>query len=216
VAELRNNVYRHVFVARDGINFDRPTNCDRSAAFLRTCKTVHQEGCSVLYSENQFKFVRNKSPRNPFWSNQTNEVGYLDMRHFLSMIGPISLTYLRSIHIVFDDAPKAYAHLYEDPRFVHDPNLLASLKIIAKHCFLNKIQLAFLGRRNVTTFDVRFLEHMCAIQADVIEFNANGQYWHGDKYEARVRDLLKSEMVRLEPLYDKPEKRVKKKGRNSA
>jgi hypothetical protein len=203
-----------VFVTKEPIDFGDP-KCDRSAAFLRTCKMVHQEGSSVLYSENQFKFVRNKNSRNPFWTSKVNEIGYIDMRHFLAMIGPLNLTYLRKIHIVFDDASKSHAHLYEDPRFVHDANLLASLKVIAKSCFLKKICLTFLGRRNVSTFDVRFLEHLCAIQVDSMEFNPGNHYWHGDKYEVKVHDLLKSEMTRLEPLFERDEKpRPKKRGRN--
>jgi hypothetical protein len=204
-----------VFVAKGRVDFGDP-KCDRSAAFLRTCKAVHQEGSSVLYSENQFKFVRNKGSRNPFWSNKANEIGYVDMRHFLAMIGPLNLTYLRKLHIVFDDASKNYHHLYDDPRFVHDANLLASLKVIARSCFLKKISLTFLGRKNLTTFDVRFLEHLCAIKVDGMDFNPNNAYWHGDKYEVKVHDLLKSEMTRLEPLFDIEEEkpRPKKRTRN--
>jgi hypothetical protein len=177
---------------------------------------VHQEGSSVLYSENQFKFVRNKSSRNPFWTNKVNEIGYVDTRHFLAMIGPLNMTYLRKLHIVFDDASKSHAHLYEDPRFVHDVNLLASLKVIAKSCFLKSISLTFLGRRNLSTFDVRFLEHLCAIQVDSMDFNPHNAYWHGDKYEVKVRDLLRSEMTRLEPLFEREENsRNKKRIRNN-
>jgi hypothetical protein len=51
-----------------------------SAAFLRTCKQVHEEGRSVLYGFNTFYFGRNKEMRRPFWNSERKEIGYKDVR----------------------------------------------------------------------------------------------------------------------------------------
>lgn len=42
-AELRNQIYRHVFVAEDPLNFGSPSNFSRGAALLRTCRQAYEE-----------------------------------------------------------------------------------------------------------------------------------------------------------------------------
>src|ERR1700753_2547245 len=110
---------------KEPIDFPQPKNARRSAAFLRTCRLIHHEGCSILYSENRFTFRRTKISRVPFWASESKEVGYLDMRHFLHMIGPDNRAFLRRIHIVFEAALKPTSALYDEGRFIYDPNLLA-------------------------------------------------------------------------------------------
>ena len=56
--ELRNDIYRLAFVTKDTVDFGNPSNCQRSAAFLATCRQVHDEATSILYSENRFVFRR--------------------------------------------------------------------------------------------------------------------------------------------------------------
>jgi hypothetical protein len=206
-----------VFVSNNPIDFGNPpSNCKHSAAFLRTCQMVHVEGCSILYQENRFTFRRNKNARNPFWSNDNKEIGYLDMRHFLNMIGYIGRVNIRMIHIVFDDAtrPQAMELPNSDGRYTNDCNLLASLKLIARECSLEKLGLAFFGRRHLTTYDVRFLEHICAIEADEVVINPFNE-WAGDKIEYRCKDVLYSEMIRRDPIYFTEKNKQERKDRRS-
>jgi hypothetical protein len=192
-----------VFVTKQPIDFGSPTNCQRSSALLRTCKQVHEEGTSILYSENRFVFRRNRNSRAPFWINDSKEIGYLDMRHFLTMIGETGRGFLRRVHIILEDATKTQAaHLESDGRFTHDGNLLACFKVIARDCFLKTMALTFQGRRYLSTFDVRFLEALSTIEVDDVVFNP-GAAWTGDKFDARVRDILQKEMIRPELLYEK-------------
>lgn len=90
--EIRNQIYRLVFVTKENIDFGRPVNFSRSAALLRTCRQVYYEGRSILYSENKFAFSRNARSRAPYWTSQEKEIGYQDMRVFLSSIGPKNIS----------------------------------------------------------------------------------------------------------------------------
>ncbi|KAF2670982.1 hypothetical protein BT63DRAFT_205433 [Microthyrium microscopicum] len=210
-AELRNVIYRMVLVTKEPIDFGSPTNAQRSAALLRTNREIHGEACSILYSENRFVFRRNRHTRTPFWISESKEVGYLDMRHFLTMIGPIGRGYLRRVHVLLEDASKTHAlSLESEGRFTHDGSLLACFKILAKECFLKTLALTMCGRRNVSTFDVRFLENLCAVEVDDVVFNPDG-VWTGEKYEVRVKDILIKEMIRPEPLYEKDKEAKKEK-----
>ena len=90
--ELRNTIYRYLFTSKIK-NVKIPpvkgvSNLCKSAQFLRTCKLVHNEGCSVLYGENTFHLARHYSTRGPFWEPLPREIGYQDVLQFLKMIGP--------------------------------------------------------------------------------------------------------------------------------
>jgi hypothetical protein len=211
-AEIRNTIYRMVFVTHRVIDFGRPDNCDRSAAFLRTSKQICQEGASILYSENRFAFSRNKNPRNPFWSTNNVEIGYLDLRHFLWMIGPVNRSFLRKVHITCEDGSRNVAHTLpnEDTRFTVDVNLLASFKEIAKGCMLQKLCLSCTGRRKVNVNDIKFIEALCGIEVDELIFNPNG-YWSDKNIEQKALNALELEMVRETPLYPKKDDKPHKK-----
>lgn len=198
-------------VTREPIDFGNPYNCQRSSALLRTCKQVHAEAGSLLYSDNRFVFRRTRHARSPFWVSETKEVGYLDMRHFLLMIGSTGRQCLRRIHISLEDAAKHTSAC--DGRFTHDGNLLSCLKTIAKDCFLKTLALTFQGRRHVTTLDVRFLEHLCQIEVDKVVFNPN-QQWTGEKVEMRVKEILSKEMARPDLLYEQDKEPAKKDKRS--
>lgn len=209
VTELRNIIYKMVFVAPDPIDFGGArSNFQHSGQFLRTCKKIHFEGSSFLYQDNGFVFRRNRGSRNPFWACNNKEVGYLDMRHFLTMIGTTGRRNLRRIIISFDEPTRQVAaELADGGRYMNDANLLEALKLIARECFLKRLGLIFYGRRHLSTFDVRFLEHLCAIEADDTVINPFRE-WTGDKIENRCKEVLYSEMIRREPLY--PEERKNK------
>lgn len=49
-AELRNEIYRMIFTTQGDVNFSRPDNFSRSAALLRTCHQVHEEGNLYVFS----------------------------------------------------------------------------------------------------------------------------------------------------------------------
>ena len=84
-AELRNGIYRLVFVTEDEsiINFAQPTNLSRTAALLRTCSQVHDEGRSILYADNKFHFERRPQRGGSLWELEWKEVGFLTGRKFV-------------------------------------------------------------------------------------------------------------------------------------
>jgi len=90
--EPRNKVYRLLFIAKKGLVFYFPNNFCLSSVFLRTCRQIHEEGCSIPYGENTPVFERNKYTRAPLWSPSLKEIGYKDMHLFLKFIGPRNLS----------------------------------------------------------------------------------------------------------------------------
>jgi hypothetical protein len=164
----------------------------------------------MLYGHNRFVIRRAKLARNPFWSDENKEVGYRDFRHFLAMIGPQNRAYLRTVHLVLDDAMKMHANRMKSDytRYVHDPNLLAALKVMASDCYLKRLGLTFWGRKAVDLTDIRFLEKLCTIEVDELHVNPD-RAWGGDKLHTRVQDTLKHEMIRPEPLYACSDKSIK-------
>lgn len=204
--ELRNTVYRHVFV-RDG-TLQIPQRSDgsglcQSAQFLRTCKLVHNEGCSILYGENDFHFKRHHDIRAPFWEPKPKEIGYQDFLHFLKMIGPENIQYLRDMHIEFDDAlPKHTPDLnIETRRYIVDEYLMNCLRIL-RDAKLRKVSLTFWGRRQLFRSDVKFIGYLEQIKADEVSKN-NVPWPYMVKVGAWVWDSIKEQMTRKKKLYEK-------------
>ena len=147
-AELRNDIYRQVFVADGSLNFDTARNFSRSAAFLRTCRQVYEEGKSILYSENNFLFVRMTKRSGSFWEGEWNEVGFKAVRRFLKMIGPTNTGLLRHAALLLEDAtPCLNPNLVtaDDRRFVYDNVLISCLRHLADHAKLQLLELHFRG-----------------------------------------------------------------------
>ncbi|KIW05672.1 uncharacterized protein PV09_03535 [Verruconis gallopava] len=210
-AELRNQVYRLVFTSEKKIDFVEGTNMNHSSAFLRTCKQICAEGCSVLYGLNTFYFGRNKEMRRPFWNSERKEIGYKDLRLFLDLIGTANVSRIRHFWICFDDAaPSAVPHLKrsEERRYVHDPHLIESLKILAKHARLEKLTATFWGRRALALTDTRFLDHLTKIKADQIDIRnpASDMYgyysWQPNRIHEETKTLIRKEVVRKHKLYE--------------
>jgi len=202
--ELRNTIYRYTFI-RKGADLTLPVGASRglcqSAQFLRTCRLVHQEGCSVLYGENTFHFNRNHSVRSPFWEPVLKEIGYQDVLQFLRMIGPENLQYLRDITITLDDAaPRhtTYLSSNEERRYLNDEYLIHCLRIL-REAKLRKVRLQFLGRRNIYKSDVKFLGYLEQIKADEVS-NLSTPY---DKIPDIVWLSVKESMTRKKKLYEK-------------
>ena len=88
--ELRLQVYGHAFIPTEHEYSWKKNNGDRArVSLLRTCKQIHNEAASVLYSSITFHlYVCPKAV------------------DFLRSIGPINKTYIKSLHIFFTNRPK--------------------------------------------------------------------------------------------------------------
>ena len=140
--ELRNKVYRLLFIARKDLVFYFPSNFCLSSAFLRTCRQIHEEGCGILYGENTFVFERNKYTRAPLWSPSLKGIGYKDMRLFLKLIGPRNLSMARDIQLVFEDAMPSstpYLHNQEARRFASNEHLIGCMYVLDSQSELREI-----------------------------------------------------------------------------
>ncbi|KAL0257776.1 hypothetical protein SLS55_006939 [Diplodia seriata] len=204
-AELRNQVYRLLFVTKDDVDFGRPTNFSRSGALLRTCKQIYNEGRSVLYSENKFAFIRNTRSRAPYWSSQDREIGYQDMRVFLNSIGPTNISLLRSISIMLTDAsPSSTPYLdHEGRRFVRDEHIIYCFRQLSRHGKLKEIDLSFYGRKCLTRTDYRFLDALREIKADEVRLEPLERHWYPTKVDWAVKISLLDSMERSTKMYKK-------------
>lgn len=181
-AELRNRIYRMVFSHKDELDFHHPFNFQLSAQFLRACRQVHDEGRTVLYSENRFTFERNKNRRCRYFEAMPREIGWKDVRLFLTSIGPENVSLLRHVFFVCEDAmPSTTPALsHEDRRFIYDPNLLECLGILARYGRLRSIRLCLLGRKMITRADDGFLAALKKVKADSVKLVRHPRYgWHG-------------------------------------
>lgn len=205
--ELRNKIYRHLFVRQQKLTIPQRSNMDGlslSAQFLRVCKTAYNEGCSILYGENTFQFDRHHDVRAPFWDSSPKEIGYQDFLHFLKMIGPENLQYLRDLVIEFEDALPKNTHGVESSarRYPGDPYLLNCLRIL-RNARLRDVVLKFYGRRQLWKGDARFLGYLEQIKVDSV---TNGNVTWVQKMPNHVWVDVKAQMVRKSKLYEKKEK----------
>jgi hypothetical protein len=206
--ELRNAVYRHMFVRKGGEKLSIPQGVNgrglaQSSQFLRTCKLVHDEGCSVLYGENEFQFSRHFNTRSPFWEPKPKEIGYQDFLHFLKMIGPENVQYLRDIQMEFDDAlPKHTSDLnVETRRYIVDEYLLNCLRIL-RDAKLRKVTMMFFGRRQLMKSDIKFLGYLEQVKADEV-VKKEAHWAHHGKLSNWMWNDLKEQMTRKKKLYEK-------------
>ncbi|KAL6156746.1 hypothetical protein ACJQWK_06350 [Exserohilum turcicum] len=211
--ELRNTIYRYLFARKDKdqrlripvSRHSSASSLSKSGQFLRTCKLVHSEGCSILYGENTFSFHRHYATRGPFWEAVPKEIGYQDVLHFLKMIGPENLQYLRDIKWVFDDAHPRDTPYYtsnESRRYLNDDYLLNCLRIL-RGAKLRKISLFFAGRRQLQRSDVRFLSYLEQVKADEVVQTPDKYYAYRDKMHPLAWVELEEAMTRKKKLYDK-------------
>lgn len=202
-AELRNKVYRYLFVTDRTIHFPDADNLSRSSQFLSTCKVVHSEGCSVLYGENEFKFERNHKTRGPFWDPVPKEIGYKDIRQFLKMIGPENLLYLRDVTLHLTDAIPSTSPLidHDARRYVRDDHLLDVIRTL-RHTKLRKLNILFAGRRSLNRTEAKFVDYLTQIKADeFITDSGTGWFGHYRKIDNYLWKELKETMTRKKKLY---------------
>ncbi|GME42794.1 DNA-binding protein [Neofusicoccum parvum] len=204
-AEIRNQIYRLLFVTKEKISFGHPVNFCRTAALLRTCRQIYNEGRSILYSENSFSFSRNTRSRAPYWSGYEREIGYQDMRVFLNSIGPTNISLFRSISVTFTDAPPSSTPYlsHDERRFVRDEHIVACLRQLSRHANLKEITATFYGRKCLTRTDYRFLDALREIKADKVMLDDRERYWYHSKIDPTVRSSLLESMERSPKLYEK-------------
>jgi hypothetical protein len=212
--ELRNSIYRYLFARKDTsarlripvTGNDPKDSLTKSGQFLRTCKLVHNEGCSILYGENTFSFHRHYDTRGPYWEPVPKEIGYQDVLHFLRMIGPENIQYLRDINFIFDDArPKdtPYVGSNEARRYLNDDYLMNCLRIL-RQAKLRKISMYFGGRRQLGRTDVRFLGYLEQVKADEVERVPEKYHHHAQRFLTQLAwNDLKEMMMRKKKLYEK-------------
>lgn len=94
-SELRTKIYEHLWIIEKSVDFnatpsDYVANRSHSYSgqFLRTCKTIYNEGTPILYGENSFHFSRDIRVKGRFHDAVWKEVGYKGVRRFLESIGP--------------------------------------------------------------------------------------------------------------------------------
>ncbi|GAB7360933.1 hypothetical protein MBLNU230_g0917t1 [Neophaeotheca triangularis] len=212
-AELRNQIYNLAFVHEDPFNFSSPQNFSRSAALLRTCRQIHDEGRTILYGENEFLFRRMTMRAGSFWVKEWNEVGFRSARRFLKAIGPTNTGFIRRLTFSFEDAvPSLNPDLStaEERRFVHDDVLMSVLRHLADYGQLQRLQMHFQGRKSITRTDGRFLDYLTRIKADQVVFvkqpasKGAGWYVHApeSKQTEQVKAMCVRTMTRREKLYD--------------
>ncbi|KIX91985.1 uncharacterized protein Z520_12312 [Fonsecaea multimorphosa CBS 102226] len=164
--ELRLKTYRYLFREDKAIEFDR-REFSRSSHFLRTCKTVLEEGREVLYGENSFHFNRETAIRGRYYEKVWKEVGYKDIRRFLEAIGPASIAHFKYLSFVLTDGADNRTRTstqIPERKFVNDPHLHQIFHLIGANATLNTLAVQFAGRAWVTHNDFHFLKALTGIK----------------------------------------------------
>ncbi|KAK4497894.1 hypothetical protein PRZ48_010549 [Zasmidium cellare] len=207
-AELRNEIYRMIFTTQGDVNFSRPDNFSRSAALLRTCHQVHEEGRSILYSENKFNIERRTQRYGSFWENEWRELGLKNVKVFVKSIGPNNIALIRNITFMLEDAVPCLnpsMRTNEERRFVHDDDLMSVLRHLGNSGQLQNLELHFHGRRRVDRTDDRFLDYMKRLRADTVRFVEwpPGSKWpRQSKQEDAVKNALLQACTRKRKKFD--------------
>ncbi|KAH7119013.1 hypothetical protein B0J11DRAFT_509105 [Dendryphion nanum] len=202
--ELRNNIYRLVFVAEDSLTFGAPNNFVRSSQLLRTCKKIHDEGCSILYGENKFVFNRNRQTHSPFWIPEPQEIGYRDVQQFFKMIGPKNMLNLRDIEFWFEDAngyTKQHRLFPESRRYINDAILADCIQTLATQANLRTAKLGFFGKKTLTRGDHAFIGYLKKLKVDNLKNKATVPFVVNCKIQKCLWPELVRDMERPMKLY---------------
>lgn len=130
-----------------------------------TCRQVYEEARTILYGENEFRFARDVRSRGNYF-DEWRQVGWKDIRRFLTTIGSINISHLRNIHFTFENPPPRDDH---NPPFVNDDYLIECLKLFARHGALETVNITFHGKITIKKADERFIHHLKAIKADNVK-----------------------------------------------
>ncbi|KAK6438934.1 hypothetical protein LTR95_004851, partial [Oleoguttula sp. CCFEE 5521] len=213
--ELRNEIYRLTFVTpnKDRLDFGSPSiRFSRSAAFLRTCSTVHNEARSILYSENEFFFQRQSRRHGHIFASDWSELGFRPVRRFLKAIGAVNTGLIRHVTFLFEDAaPSLNPQLStaEARRFVHDPQLHSLLRHLGAYAKLRVLHMNFQGRKTVdaTRANDKFLSLLMGVKADEVEFvrhpvwATQSSYHSKSKHAGAVGKLCLEGIIRKKKMF---------------
>ncbi|KAF7190951.1 hypothetical protein HII31_08110 [Pseudocercospora fuligena] len=207
-AELRNDIYRTIFVTTRSVNFAQADNFSRSAALLRTCRQVYEEGRSILYSENSFAIERRTQRYGSFWESEWRELGFLNVRKFMKSVGSTNIAFIRKLSFMLEDAVPCLnpaMRTNEERRFVHDDDLMSVLRHLGDHSQLQTLELHFHGRRRVDRTDDRFLDYMKRVKADTVRFvdwPPGSRYPRQSKQDDGVKTTLLQHCTRKRKKFD--------------
>jgi hypothetical protein len=212
--EVRNIIYRKLLVAGVVLDLSNPRNFTLSGQLLRTCRQIHEDARSILYGENKFQLERTKGRRQKYWQPDPQDIGWKDVRHFLSDIGETNISLMREVIIVCEDALPSLAPLLSKDarRFVYDPNLGAVMGTLARHTNLRHLKLCFAGRKMLSRQDENFLKTLVKIKADSVKVGRhtrwNDPYLWGPPHESKVEygltEQIELAMTRKTKLYNEP------------
>lgn len=186
--ELRNRIYRLLFVKRQPVQLHAGRNLARSSQFLCFQRQVCQEGASVLYGENKFVFDRSPHRIGRWFDDYIPETAYGHVEECLRVIGHHNISLLKDVTFIFTDAAKFTTPELdpEDRRFVNDAQLQRCLKRLGKFGKLDTITLNFDGKRMVTRTDRDFLDALTTIMAK--EVHLKGSF--DTKIKAEILDFM--------------------------
>lgn len=212
--ELRVRIYRMVFHGGTVLNFELRENLSRSSAFLRTCKTVYEEGRKILYGENSFHFGRDTDTRGKMWEREWEQIGFKDIRRFFETIGAVNISHMKYVSFNMFDyyqekgqrglVPEKIAH---DRKFVNDPNLHQIFRIIGANTTLDTLAVIFAGRAMVSHSDFHFLKAISDVKCynfHVIDYFRRRSH----RCASNVCENLAEVMVVRDP--DSPDKKKRK------
>ena len=187
--ELRDQVYRCLFVSKEPIVFNKRDNFQHSAQFLSTCTTVASEGAAVLYGENAFHFSRTADRRGGYNDKIWKEIGFKDIRRFLSEIGSLNLSYLKYVSFTLEDAaPYLTPYLESAMRgYVNDAVLLEIFHMLGNSTVLSRFAISFCGRAKVVCRDVHFLRALAGIKCY--------EFYHAHNYFDRIEEKALNTLI---------------------
>ena len=188
--ELRNRIYRELLVTDKVVKFNPAPRLSRTAALLRTCRQVHEEARGILYGENAFHLDRRAETRGNYWDEEWKEIGYKDVRRFLESIGPANIANMRFLSIRLADAAPIFTPKMDatERRYQNDPILHHVLRLIGSSgVVLEKLAVAFAGRRELIHDDVPFIRAFTSIKTRKLTKNCN---WGHEKVDARLYNQM--------------------------
>jgi hypothetical protein len=193
--ELRDKVYYHVFAAAGPIALKSREHMQNSGQVLRTCKQMAEEGAVVLYGQNSFHFARISERRGTYRDLVWKEIGFKDVRRFLSDIGPSNIGLLKYVSFALEDAAPYYTPYltHVERMYVNDPVLLEIFRMIGECTVLRKLAISFEGRAQVIAKNFHFLLALGGVKCNTF-FNAKQTYGAG-KIEGTSLQTLKSVIV---------------------
>lgn len=187
--ELRNRIYRMLFVKKQPVQLHSGYNLSRSSQFLSYQRQVYQEGASILYGLNKFVFTRSSYRVGRWFDSTISETGYSHVEECLRAIGHNNLSLMRHVAFVFTDACRITTPelTLETRRFVNDPDLERCLRRLGKYAKnLKTLSVNFQGKRTVARTDKVFLDALTTIMAEKVEIRGNLD----TKIEKEVKDFL--------------------------